>query len=59
MHDLDVTPTQISLCHCQRIISGANLVVNAYKSSFNIFSINLNTYIKVKSRIKKSKPEDC
>lgn len=43
MHDLDATPTQISLvCHCQRKISGANLVVNSYKLPFNIFNINLN-----------------
>lgn len=54
MHDLDVTPSRISLvCHWQRKISGANLVVNSYKLPFNIFNINLNTYIKVKSRIKK------
>lgn len=52
MHDLDVTPSQIPLaCHCQRKISGANLFVNFYKLLFSIFNINLNTNIKVTSRI--------
>lgn len=52
MHDLDATPSQVSLvCHCQKKISGANLVVNSYKLPFSIFNINPNTNIKVKSRI--------
>lgn len=55
MHDLDVTSSQITLvCHCQRKISGANLVVNSYKSPFITVNNYQNTYIKVKSRIKKA-----
>lgn len=55
MHDLNVTSSQTSLvCHCQRKISWANLVINSYKLPFYIVNINQNTYIKVKSRIKKA-----